>query len=181
MTRAVVVDVEGVVSPVHGHTAWGDDVVAGNVFGPVYTSPAMCRRLDELALVPGVSCWWLTSWTPQMRARMDPFPGRDWPVVADQPSVGSGPGRGRWWKPEALEAWLARHGDVTAIAWCDDHLRPGARAAAVRRRLASRGVDALLIAPDTAVGLTPDHLAALTAWAHGAGTPAPVPKVKAAG
>jgi hypothetical protein len=33
-----VFDVDGVVSPVHGHTAWGDDVVAGNVFGPAYTS-----------------------------------------------------------------------------------------------------------------------------------------------
>ena len=54
MTRALVVDVDGVVSPVHGHTAWGDDVVAGHVFGPVRVSPAMCARLDEIAELPNL-------------------------------------------------------------------------------------------------------------------------------
>ena len=45
--RALVMDVDGVVAPVHGKTAWGDDVVAGRLFGPVLVSPTLCARLDE--------------------------------------------------------------------------------------------------------------------------------------
>jgi len=79
--RAVVVDVDGVVSAVAPEQAlpWGDEVEAGTVFGPVLVSPALCDRLDALAEILGVSCWWLTSWTAQMRARMNPLPGAHWP------------------------------------------------------------------------------------------------------
>ena len=73
--KALIVDIDGVVSPVHGRTAWGDDVTAGNVFGPVLVSPGLCARLDDLAQTPGLSCWWLTSWSVKMRAAMRPFPG----------------------------------------------------------------------------------------------------------
>jgi hypothetical protein len=171
---AAIFDVDGVISPVHGHTAWGDDVVAGNVFGPAYTSPGMCARLDDLPRsARTLSCWWLTSWSAEMRARMDPFPGRAWPTIADPwfPSRSR-----RWWKLEAVEDWLARHQDVDAVAWCDDDLRPPARSAAVRRRLAKHGVAVLLIAPDLAVGLTPSDLDRLTAWANGRPVTGPAPK-----
>lgn len=57
-----MVDVDGVVSPVHGQTDWGDDVVAGRVFGPVQVSPELCRRLDRLTAMPGVRGVWLTGW-----------------------------------------------------------------------------------------------------------------------
>ena len=163
MTRAVIVDVDGVVSPLDGHTAWGDDVVAGTLFGPVYTSPTMCARLNELCQAPNVSCWWLTSWSTEMRASLDPLPGRDWPVVSEPPLIVKGR---RWWKLMTLEAWLELHPDVRDVAWCDDHLRPPARAAAVRRRLAEHEVDVLLLAPDPKVGLTPQHLRRLTAWSR---------------
>jgi hypothetical protein len=158
--RALVVDVDGVVSPVHGNTAWRDDVVAGSVFGPVHVSPAMCRRLDALAEVPGVSCWWLTSWSREMRHAMNPFPGRRWPAVAES---GSRPGRA-WWKLVELEGWVDRHPEVASVAWCDDHLRSPTRAAAVRRRLDARGVEVLVVAPDTAVGLTPADLDRVEEW-----------------
>lgn len=52
-TKALVLDVDGVVSPVFGHTAWGDDIVAGHLFGPVFVSPTMCQPLDRLAAHPG--------------------------------------------------------------------------------------------------------------------------------
>jgi hypothetical protein len=159
--NALIVDVDGVVSPVHGRTAWGDDVTAGNVFGPVLVSPGLCARLDDLANTPGLSCWWLTSWSVKMRAAMRPFPGRRWPVVADQSQA---PMRGRtWWKLAALEIWLGQHAEVLGLAWCDDDLR-GGRPAAVRRRIAARGIDPLLLAPRTSLGLTPEHLDLLEAW-----------------
>ena len=59
--RALIVDIDGVVSPVHGETAWGDDTGAGHAFGPIAVSRAMCARLDALAETDDLSCWWLTS------------------------------------------------------------------------------------------------------------------------
>lgn len=163
MQRVVICDVDGVVSPVHGHTAWEDDVVAGNVFGPVHVSPTLCARLDELAQMPTVTCWWLTSWTAEMRADMSPFPGADWPVIGEPPPSPSGR---RWWKLAAVEGWLASHPGVRALAWCEDELANGARRAAVSRRLRASGLDFLPIAPDTAVGLSPEHLVTLRQWAR---------------
>src|SRR3954468_20938219 len=81
---AVIVDVDGVVSPVHGHTAWGDDELAGNVLGPVLVSPSMCAQLEALTSRAGVSGWWLTSWSAETRVAIRPFPGRMWPEVATQ-------------------------------------------------------------------------------------------------
>lgn len=156
---AVIVDVDGVVSPVHpvgDRTMWGNEVTAGRVFGPDLVSPALCERLDAIADRPGVQCGWLTSWSEEMRAAMQPFPGRHWPTTADQESVSSGQ---RWWKLVALEAWLEGHPEIASVCWLDDHLRNPARAASVRRRLALRGVDALLVAPSTQVGLRLEDLA----------------------
>ena len=159
--KAVFVDIDGVISPVHGHTAWGDDVVAGNVFGPVYVSPTLCARLDGLATLPHLSCWWLTSWTAEMRASMHPFPGRDWPVLAEQPEGSRGR---RWWKLVAVEHWLTEHQEVRAVAWCDDALTSGARRAAIRRRFHDRSIEFLPIAPATSVGLTPSDIELLREW-----------------
>jgi hypothetical protein len=163
MTRALVVDVDGVVSPVHGHTAWGDDVVAGHVFGPVRVSPTLCARLDQIAELPNQVCVWLTSWSEQMRKAMDPFPGRTWDTV---PPVTCSSAWG-WWKRVALEAWLDEHPDIDALCWLDDHLRPPARAALVRSRLTARGINTLLLAPRTAIGLTPQHLDRVEEWLQG--------------
>lgn len=146
---AAIFDVDGVVSPVHGRTAWGNDVVAGRVFGPVHVSETLCARLDALAESPGVQCWWLSSWTAEMRHRMDPFPGRAWPTVAEPPQHQAR----RWWKWTAVQRWLTQHPEVQRLAWCDDHLAPR-RARRIRAALKTRGVDALLVAPATHTGLT---------------------------
>lgn len=162
--RAIIVDVDGVVSPVHPTTSalpWGDEIVVGDVYGPVLVSPTLCSRLDALAQPPGVNCWWLTSWTTPMRHRMRHFPGRDWPVIADPLTPPTPAGTG-WWKLTAVESWLADHPEIHALAWLDDHLR-GGRPSAVRRRLLNIERP-LMIRPQTAAGLTPQHLRRLTAW-----------------
>jgi hypothetical protein len=161
-TMAMVLDVDGVVSPVHGRTDWGDDVVAGNVFGPVVVSPSMVLRLDQLAGQPGIQAVWLTSWDAEMRTAMARFPGRHWPDAGTPSDAHAGASR-NWWKLVALERWLAINPGIRAVAWCDDHLR-GGRPGAVRRRLNRRGVDVLMIAPRTDHGLTPAHLGRLEAW-----------------
>ena len=156
-------DVDGVVCPVGGRTAWGDDIVTGNVFGPVYTSPALCARLDALAERPDVTGWWLTSWPESMRSSLTLLPGRGWLTINPETVDEAHPDR--WWKLEALRLWLDAHCEVTSIAWCDDHLNPE-RAEAVRRWLGQRGIPSLLVSPPTATGLTPRHLDALQAWAE---------------
>jgi hypothetical protein len=156
----VIVDVDGVVSPVHGHTAWGDDQKAGDVLGPVYVSPSMCAQLEALTSRPGVSGWWLTSWSAEMRGAMQLFPGRMWPEVATQPAVVP---RG-WWKWRALTAWLDENPWIENLVWCDDHLRAAERRAGIRRQLKERGLGTLLLAPDTSVGLTPEHLAQMAGF-----------------
>lgn len=123
---ALVVDVDGVVSPVHPAGAvWGDEVTAGHLFGPVRVSPALCERLDALAALPGVVPLWLTSWPAESRARMDPFPGRDWAAVIEQEDFRDrvlDEDRLGWWKWDALREWLHQRRDVTSLVWCDDHL-----------------------------------------------------------
>jgi hypothetical protein len=161
-TAVVIVDVDGVVSAVHPKAPiWGDEADAGRVFGPVLVSATLSARLNALHALPGVECWWLTSWSSEMRVAMRDFPGQDWGVIAEPPSrLGS---RG-WWKLDAVVEWLSAHPDVKSIAWCDDHLR-GGRPRKVRMVLAGRGVeDVLLEAPRTNVGLTPEHLARLEGW-----------------
>lgn len=125
-TVALVMDVDGVISPVHPDgDVWGDEVTAGHLFGPVRVSPTLCRRLDALALLPNVVPMWLTSWSAESRLRMDPFPGRSWAVLAEQgESRGSVLDEDRlgWWKWNALREWLHQHPEVRSLVWCDDHL-----------------------------------------------------------
>ena len=163
ITRVVILDVDGVVSPIGGtHSPWGDEVVAGDVSGPVLVSPTLCARLDALSQMVGVSCVWLTSWSAEMRARVHPFPGRNWPVVPDP--VDPLLREDEWWKLAALEAWLDGRPEVRDLAWCDDHLL-GDRPSAARRNLGSRGLRPVLLAPRTEVGLTPEHMDQLDEWA----------------
>lgn len=121
-----MVDVDGVVSPVHPDgDVWGDEVTAGHLFGPVRVSPELCRRLDALAALPGVVPLWLTSWPAESRSRMDPFPGRDWAAVIEQEDFrdrGLDEDRLGWWKWDAVREWLRQRRDVRSLVWCDDHL-----------------------------------------------------------
>lgn len=169
-SKALLLDVDGVVSPVHGRTSWGDDVVAGHSFGPVATSPEMCERIDSLAKDPDLLCLWLTSWTEEMRKMLKPFPGSYWD---DLPAPGEiQPGEDEWWKWDALQAWLCAHPSVKTVVWCDDDLQrthfagslisdPDSivdRRPVYREWFDERGIDSLLIAPATVVGLTREHL-----------------------
>lgn len=178
-TIAVIVDVDGVVSPVGGPSDWGDDVHAGSAFGGVHVSPALCARLDQLAALPGVECWWLTSWTAAMRREMDPFPGSSWPVVAD-PEAFTGDYETRshplfagrsWWKWEALRVWLPQQRTLAGLVWCEDHLRRPDETwlfrDVVRQQLEARGIPSLLLGPETQVGLTPRHMNQIDEWVNG--------------
>jgi hypothetical protein len=167
----VVVDVDGVVSPVHGSTAWGDDVLAANLFGPVSVSPALVAHLEAWSKIPEVQCLWLSSWPEETRQSMERFPGHDWAVL----QLADTPGRGRgWWKLAALEAWLTSRvagtlparaqAAVGTVVWLDDHLHSASRRASCARRLGALGIDLLMVAPRTAVGVTPAETVQVCEW-----------------
>lgn len=170
-TVVVAVDVDGTLSPVHGVTPgpWSDEVVVGDVFGPVHMSPSLARHLEGLAVVPGVQCVWLTSWSPEMRSGMRSFPGSSWPSLSPDPPLS---GR-TWWKLTMLERWVAEsnqsadgRGDprVGSVVWLDDDLRHGARRGACERRLDQLGVELLMVAPRTAVAVTPREMLEVGEW-----------------
>lgn len=153
----LVVDVDGVVSPVHPTAfTWGDECVVTNVFGPVLVSPTLASRLEALGGHPQVTPIWLTSWPPKMRfAASAPFPGRSWPQIdLGHHEVGDG----RWAKLDALCHWLEGHHAVyDRVVWIDDHLEH--RDIDVRRRLGASSVaDVVLIAPLESVGITPSEM-----------------------
>lgn len=196
-SKALVLDVDGVVSPVHpvpGRLPWGDEIEAGHVFGPVLVSPTMCARLDRLAQRPDLTCVWLTSWTPDMRAQMAPFPGRTWLDIGELHRDSAG-GSGRtedaeWWKWQALRSWLDNKTTISTLVWCDDDIsttgqrRPhqpdlgrASRATAANQPLESRlqridvwgyldnrRISSWLIAPKLDIGLTPRHLDRIEAF-----------------
>lgn len=169
--KAIILDVDGVVSALSAHPdelPWGDETFVGTVLGPVWVSPQLCDRLDALDRIPGVSCWWLTSWTAEMRASMTTFPGRNWASIVEpvHAALAVGSSRTRWWKLVALEAWLDTHREVSSVAWCDDQIR-GGRIAAAKRTLTTRGIPTpLLITPTAHRGLTPSDLECLEEWAR---------------
>jgi hypothetical protein len=138
-----------------------DDVVAGHLFGAVMASPTLCARLEDIAVQPGVQPLWLTDWCPRARRALSPFPGRAWPTISER----SARPEGTWWKLVALEAWLLRNVHVESVAWCDDHIGTMSGRAEVERRLKRSGLEVLLVAPKTAVGLTPTDLELLDRWA----------------
>lgn len=174
-------DVDGVVSPLdEGRAAWGDEVHAGDLFGPVIVSPSLCERLDHLAAHPFVDPWWLTSWTSSMRGAMRPFPGTSWRAAVDPQNPDTYRGRPTllfagesWWKWEALARRVLTQENLVGVVWCDDHLggpdATGSLKDGVQAELDRRGLDSLLLAPNPRVGLTPHHLDQIEAWlaAHG--------------
>jgi hypothetical protein len=186
LSKAVIFDADGVIAPIGGTTLWGDDTIAGHVAGrPVHVSPTMCEAIDRLAGFHGATCFWLTDWTAEMRAGLDPFPGRDWPSIAETPD---GPSVSRewagdlwtvipWWKWWAFDRWLAPQPDLRRLVWVDDDSRcystrateagPSRRAWTIETALHEAGIDATLIAPDRGQGLRPLDVQIIQDVLHG--------------
>lgn len=123
-TVALVMDIDGVVSPIHGPTTFGDDQIAGHMLGPITISPTLTRRLDDIASRPGVIALWLTSWTAKNRLKIAGFPGHDWPDLKHQPLPEEPPNTDVWWKPAVLRRWLDEQPQLRRLIWCDDGILP---------------------------------------------------------
>lgn len=184
---AIVLDIEGVIAPIGGPTAWGDDITVGDPEHGLRLSPSMCAEIDKLDGFPQTGCYWLTDWTDRMRHDRALLPGRTWPAIADAPS---GPTRAQewagewwdavpWWNWWALDEWLSHHPEIRRLVWIDDHLRkhrglaetdgsPARRAWTIETALRTgAGVDALLLAPDKHTGLRPLDVQVIGDWVLG--------------
>lgn len=175
----LLLDVDGVVTPLAGCTAWGDDVPASRSRLRISVSPTMCAHLDEIGRRDDVRPYWLTSWEDDMRAQMDPFPGRHWPSLPTSVQGTAGVFRGWpvadvWWK-WAVVAKYFQDDPISRVVWCDDRFDvPAApeRSSKTRRSLieswlSERGIESLILASDPWIGLTPHDLKTIEDWLNG--------------
>lgn len=129
---AIVLDIDGVIAPIGGPTAWDDDVTAGDPEHGLRLSPSMCAAVDRIDEFGQAGRYWLTDWTQRMRHDRELLPGRTWPVVADSQAghlraeewAGEWWDALPWWKWWALDEWLSTHPGIRRLVWIDDHLRP---------------------------------------------------------
>lgn len=175
-TTALILDVDGVVSPVHGRTLFGDDVDARHRQPEsILVSPTLSASLDMLGLRRDVHPVWLSTWPADLRQAELLFPGREWETIDPYPHHIEGV---RWYDQtpaqwpnwRALSHWLSSHPEIRRIAWADDDLdRPGDEPNPLTRKdyyfmALSDRYDTLLIAPRTDRGLTPSDLDNLLRW-----------------
>lgn len=184
---AIILDINGVIAPIGGPTAWGDDVTVGDPEHGLQLSPSMCAAVDKLDGFGQAGCYWLTDWTQRVPHDRDLLPGRTWSAVADaqaghpraQEWAGDWWHALPWWKWWALDEWLSNHAEIRRLAWIDDHLHqhrapaqhevsPARRAWTIETALRTgAGVDALLLAPDKHTGLRPLDLQIIGDWVLG--------------
>jgi HAD domain in Swiss Army Knife RNA repair proteins len=142
---SLYLDVDGVLLPL-GKGAWESDRIR---VGPFYVHlPRDLHRLvPELHAVFEIV--WATSWCEEANVEVGPLLGLP-PLPALEVTA-------HWRK---LELVRAHAGEGTPFAWIDDRLEPEAVEWAGRREGPS-----LLIRPESARGLTPEHVAELLAFA----------------
>lgn len=147
----LVLDVDGVISPVGRSNAWNDLRMVEDAPYWLLISRSMG---DALADLPAERVW-LTSWDHLANEWVapalgwSPLPVVEWP---DGPRA-----RPNHLKLEGLEAFLDPSPDPPErLVWCEDTLAdPGLEGAA---REALSDIHHLLLAPDPAVGLTPEDI-----------------------
>lgn len=122
----IYLDVDGVLNAVtfNDPPQWGWDGAAIKVVvngWPITYSPDLVAAINEVAAIPGVGIYWLTTWchdAPQKLAAVIGLRGEDWPVV------GFDHWRSKvhktWWKLTAIREHLADF--EGGVLWIDDDL-----------------------------------------------------------
>jgi hypothetical protein len=155
-------DVDGVICPFGpaGTSGWGSEWCHADAgLLPVAYAQELVDGLNSLAVAPGVTCIWLTSWEDMAAEYLCPaigLAGSGWPyLTADGSNTGEG-----WWKLAALQADLERS-NPERIVWIDDQLRFEQEAHAWARFLGTR---ILLVSPDPRQGISPAELASVRSF-----------------
>lgn len=130
----------------------------------MWLNPALGPALLSLAEQAGLDLVWATSWEHQANTMMGPAIGLPvLPVIQFPAGLQPLPGQPYTWKYGPV----ARYAAGRALAWLDDDfdVYPTARDAFVHRRRAA-GWSTELIGVNPRVGITDNHLAAVTDWAR---------------
>ncbi|MYV53000.1 HAD domain-containing protein [Streptomyces sp. SID3212] len=168
----LLLDVDGVLIPFPAadgstpatHTC--HDVVpeGRNADNPVtvWLNPEHSRLLLDVISTGLFTPVWCTSWRQDAATLIGPLLGLpDLPYV-DLPrlQITTSQPDGYLWKRDHVDGWL---GDIPAV-WIDDDFSGLDHEWAVERT--TKGSATLLIQPDPDLGLVPDHLTLVSAWAR---------------
>lgn len=148
-------DIDGTLSPYGLAEPWLGPTLFGGPADSDLTVPyrpdlvQAIQRLHESGIVGIV---WLTTWEHDMadvwtEVGLGPFP------MVPRPN----PEPGRWWKADAVRAWMRKHPTRRAV-WTDDDITCGDVSGLDQARL-------FAISPNPAVGLTDNDLSRIAAWA----------------
>lgn len=130
---------------------------------PIHFKPDLIEALNGLVAHPAVRFHWLTTWLDEARYGLAPrlgLQGQAWHVLGKAEWRTEGTVHG-WWKLRAAQAHAASHPHAR-IVWCDDDLRLNTAATTWLAQLGSGA--GLPIIPKYDVGLTPEHIAQITAF-----------------
>lgn len=168
----VLLDVDGVINQIRwkqpSRSGWSTQKKYRHVFGHhdgsaldgstesyvVRYSPELVAALNDLALLPGVRFFWLTTWLHEAPLGLSPrigLNGRGWPVLGKEDH--DNPTEPGWWKAVAARRHRAENPHAKII-WLDDDLALNP----------ASGFQLLAIAPDRETGLTPQHISEIRAW-----------------
>src|SRR5690625_2272498 len=156
MTRLLLLDVDGVISPLK--PAPNGEAARLGGFRLPYRSMVVTsinRLVDS-----GARVMWLTTWEPDILPDLATALGLQQLEVPERTgaTAEAPPARWRGWKTlTALE--LVREIRPTRWAWVDDDLHQ-----ATIRRVRQDHPEGMLIAPSGDIGLTDDQLAAISKW-----------------
>jgi hypothetical protein len=163
----LLLDIDGVLNPNGDHADRG--------FAPytlhgyqVQLSPEHGRMLNRLDAEGELDLRWATTWNEAANQYVGPVIGlhRDLPVLPIDRALAGPVSFGTNWKAASVLAQT----EGVPFAWCDDFLTPGDRVWAEARVL-DTGTPTLPIRIDPEVGLLPDHLDQIRAWARETSNP----------
>ncbi|MFE4855878.1 HAD domain-containing protein [Streptomyces sp. NPDC056670] len=129
----------------------------------VWLNPAHGPMLASMFRSVPLAPVWCTSWRRDAPTLIGPLLGLPALTYVDlpRPKITTSHPNGYLWKRDYVDAWL---GDEPA-AWIDDDFTALDHEWAVQRTAA--GFPTLLVQPNARLGLQPEHLTQVTAWARG--------------
>jgi hypothetical protein len=168
VTKLWFMDVDGVMAPFRKGGAFKDWVHSPHPQYELWLSPTQAASIRSILEDTGTELIWVTTWADQVAEYVEGVLG--WPnhryAGLPSPSLkGGDPGpSGRWWKLEAVEAFIEEL-QPDRIVWSDDD--HGLHTRAVADALRPYGVTPLIQAPKSWIGLSErwlrearEHLAA---------------------
>ncbi len=161
----LLLDVDGVLNTFHD--SWGAPLIRTRCTGqPIRYAPAMFDRLRDIVDAGLVEVRWSTTWCgirPQLNALTELL------GIEATPAFGPDRPQSKTWGDLKVEAALAALAEGQRIVWADDEEAAAGRRLRPAIAQAEREGRALLLTPVSELGLQPDDLDELEAFALRAG------------